>query len=251
MSDDRKVAIVTGASRGLGKALCIQLCQQGYDVAGLARSKQKLAELEAGVSALPGQFSSVSVDVADGPAMAAAVNEVKTHYGSIDLAIANAGISEAGWAAKQSPEKIHRLFQVNFMGMIHLFSPLIPEMIERKRGHLVGIVSIAGYRGMPALSAYAASKAAMRSYLETLRIELKSRGITVSSICPGYFETDMTSDRARPMPFLISVEKAAAHVMKAIDAKASEVVFPFPMALSTRLLNFLPNSIYDIIVKFL
>jgi len=192
----------------------------------------------------------IQADVAVAGEMQDAVNYVVEKWGALDLAIANAGVSQAGWAAKQSPADVQRLFSINFMGMVNLFSPIIPQMIENKQGHLVGIASIASYRGLPALSAYSASKAAMRSYLETLRIELKSRGVLVSTICPGYFQTDMTADRSRPMPFMMTVEKTASQVMKAIDSQASEVIFPFPLAVSTKLLNFLPNRLYDMIIRY-
>ena len=242
-----KVAIVTGASRGLGKALTHRLCSEGYMVAGFARNSELLSVLE---KELSGKFIGISVDVTDAEAMNAAITQVLEKWGRVDLAIANAGVAEIGWASKQSTAQIQKLFSINFMGMVHLFTPLIPSMLHQKSGHLVGIASIAAFRGFPTLAAYSASKAAMQKYLEALRVEFRSKKIMVSTICPGYIDTDMTAGAKRFMPFIISADKAAQITLKAIDKNCSEYVFPFPMAIGTKILSHLPNTIYDRIAKF-
>lgn len=247
---DSRVVIISGASRGLGREISRQYCRRGLRVAGLARDTERLASLGAEIAGFPGEFLGLTVDVTDADRVKQAVTGLIDRWGRIDIAIANAGIAGAGWAAKQSPEATAQLIQVNFLGMVNLFGPVIPAMIDRHHGQLAGIASIAGFRGMPRLAAYAASKAAMRSYLETLRIELHSRGIHVSTICPGYIETEMTKAGGRPMPFMMPVDQAAARVIEAIERHQAEVVFPFPMAVLTNVLQFLPNSLYDSVVRW-
>lgn len=248
-----KVVVVSGASRGLGRALSIALVERGYRVAGLARSVDGLSAVEQACHGIgsSGAFMGIRVDVTCADEVLAAIKKIESEWGAIDTAIANAGISSAGWAARQTSGQVNELMQVNFMGMVNLFVPVLPGMIARGHGQLAGIASIAAYRGMPALSAYSASKAAMRNYLETLRIELRPRGIAVSIISPGYIDTDMTVGGGRPMPFKISAEKAATIIVEALERNTEEVIFPLIMSLVTRLLLFSPNSLYDRLIRLM
>jgi short-subunit dehydrogenase len=129
--------------------------------------------------------------------------------------------------------------------MVKTFQPYIEKMREAKRGALVGIASVAGYRGLPGAAAYSASKAAAISYMESLRVELKASGIQVITICPGYIATPMTQKNPYPMPFLMSAETAAQKIGGIIERGQNFAVIPWQMALIARVLRVLPNGLYD------
>jgi short-subunit dehydrogenase len=134
---------------------------------------------------------------------------------------------------------------VNVMGMVKTFQPFVAAMREKKTGTLVGISSVAGYRGMPGSTAYSASKAAAISYLEGLRIELRGSGVKVCTICPGFIDTPMTQANPFPMPFIISAEDAAKRFARVITQQRSHATIPWQMAGVGLILRHLPNWMFD------
>jgi short-subunit dehydrogenase len=118
-------------------------------------------------------------------------------------------------------------------------------MLEARRGSLVGIASVAGFRGLPGSSAYSASKAAAISYLESLRVELRDSGVKVITICPGYIRTPMTVNNPYPMPFMLDADVAAKRMANAIESKTAFTVIPWQMGLVGRILKFMPRWSYD------
>jgi short-subunit dehydrogenase len=137
------------------------------------------------------------------------------------------------------------VFDTNVLGIVNTFAPFMGAMRERRRGVLVGIASIAGFRGIPGSSAYSASKAAAIAYLESLRVELRGSGVAVVTVCPGYIATPMTAGNPYPMPFLMQPDVAARKIAHAIDRRKRFYVLPWPMALAGRVLRVLPRPIYD------
>ena len=137
------------------------------------------------------------------------------------------------------------IFDVNVMGMVNTFHPFVAPMRAAKRGTLVGIASVAGFRGIPGGGAYSASKAAAIRYCESLRVELRGTGVSVVTICPGYIRTPMTAVNKFKMPFLIDVDEAVVRFARAIDAKTSFTVIPWSMGIAARVLRILPNWLYD------
>jgi short-subunit dehydrogenase len=131
------------------------------------------------------------------------------------------------------------------MGMVKTFQPFLAQMREQKRGTLVGIASISGFRGLPGAAAYSASKAAAISYLESLRVELHGSGVSVLTVCPGYIATAMTANNPYPMPFIISAEAAAKKIIRAIERQRKFLVIPWQMAILGRILKILPLWLYD------
>jgi short-subunit dehydrogenase len=129
--------------------------------------------------------------------------------------------------------------------MVHTFQPFLYALVAEKRGKLVGVASVAGFRGLPGSGAYSASKAAAISYLESLRVELVGSGVEVLTLCPGYIATPMTQGNPYPMPFLLSADKAAQLVERAIDRGRRFYVFPWQMAWIGRALRAMPRPIYD------
>lgn len=236
--------IITGASSGIGAALARQYAAAGTVTLGLiARREAALHELAAQLSA---QSQIFPLDVRDSAAMRAAADAFIARHGSPDIVIANAGVSTG--TLTEFPEDLAAfkdVLDINVLGMVNTFQPYIAAMRAAGRGTLVGIASVAGYRGLPGAAAYSASKAAGISYLESLRVELRGSGIKVVTICPGYIATPMTARNPYPMPFILSADAAARIMLKIIDSGRTFAVIPWQMALVARVLRVLPNWLYD------
>lgn len=241
---------ITGASSGLGWALAREFAAQGAMLGLVARRASALAER---VATLPdaSMHRIYPVDVNDHAALAAAAEDFLAHAGGIDVVIANAGISYGTLTERPADLAVfEKIIQTNLIAMVATFAPFIPAMKSQtaagQRGmRLVGIASVAGIRGLPGAEAYSASKAAVISYCESLRIELRRDAIKVVTIAPGYIDTPMTQINTYPMPFLMPASDFARQAVRAIGAGRSYVVIPWPMRGVSWLLRCLPNSLYD------
>jgi len=235
--------VITGASGGIGAALARRYAREGAIVGLIARRAAALRELAA---QLPTRCVTYPVDVRDAAALAAAARDFVSRHGCPDIVIANAGVSVG--TLTDFPEDT-RTFQdvidINVIGMVNTFQPFLAAMREAGRGILVGIASVAGYRGLPGAAAYSASKAAAISYLESLRVELAASGVRVITICPGYIATPMTDKNPYSMPFLMNADEAAAKIASIIARGKTYAVIPWQMALIARVLRVLPNWLYD------
>lgn len=238
---------LTGASSGIGLALAREYLGRGATVGLVARRREALAEI---VAAYPtGRVHVYPADVRDAPALKSAAQDFVNRVGPPTVVIANAGVSIG--TLTQYEEDIatfQEIMDINVLGMVKSFQPFIQPMTQAAGGNLVGIASVAGFRGIPGSEAYSASKAATISYLESLRNELKPAGIRVLTICPGYIKTPMTAQNPYPMPFLITAEDAARRMVRAIDGRRSLVVIPWQMAIVGRILRVLPNWLFDAIL---
>lgn len=235
--------IITGASSGIGAALARQYAAGAVMLGLIARREAALQELAAQLAA-PLQI--FPLDVRDSAAMRAAADAFMARHGCPDIVIANAGVSTG--TLTELPEDLAAfkdVLDINVLGMVNTFQPFIAAMRAAGRGTLVGIASVAGYRGLPGAAAYSASKAAAISYLESLRVELRDSGIRVVTICPGYIATSMTARNPYPMPFILSAETAARSMLKIIDSGGTFAVIPWQMAIVARVLRVLPNWLYD------
>jgi len=184
--------------------------------------------------------------VREAPALARAAADFGERFGLPDVVIANAGISHGTLTEHVADAVAFReIMDVNVTGMVHTFAPFLPGMRAARHGVLVGIASVAGFRGLPGASAYSASKAAAISYLESLRVELGGSGVAVVTICPGYVATPMTAGNPYRMPFLVDADKAARLIARAIARRRAFYVFPRPMAVVGRVLRVLPRPLYD------
>ncbi|MBI1394606.1 MAG: SDR family oxidoreductase [Betaproteobacteria bacterium] len=234
---------MTGASDGIGAALARRYAARGWRLGLVARREAALAEV-AESCAVP--CSTYAVDVRDGPALAAAAADFLERTGPPDVVIANAGVS-AG-TITEFPEDIATwrwILDVNVIGMVQTLQPFVGPMRQAGRGTIVGIASVAGFRGLPGAGAYCASKAAAITYLESLRVELAGSGVHVVTICPGYVATRMTAANPYPMPFRIDADTAAERMVRAIDRRKSFVVIPRRMAVAATLLRALPRPVFD------
>jgi short-subunit dehydrogenase len=184
--------------------------------------------------------------VRDAPALKAAAQAFISTHGVPDVVIGNAGISVGALTEIEEDLPVFRAtFETNVMGLVHTFHPFVAPMRAARRGRLVGIASVAGFRGLPGASAYSASKAAAIRYLEALRVELHGSGVAVTTICPGFIATPMTARNPYPMPFILEADDAARRFVRAIDAGKSYSVIPWQMAIVGRLLGVLPNALFD------
>jgi short-subunit dehydrogenase len=235
--------IITGASDGIGSALARHYARSGAILGLMARRGELLGRF---CSDVGGSCECYALDVRDGMAIADAARHFIGKHGCPDTVIANAGVSAGTLTEFPADTQVFQdIIDVNVIGMVNTFQPFIRTMRQTGSGALVGIASVAGYRGLPGAAAYCASKAAAITYLESLRVELRASGIKVITICPGYVATAMTSNNPYPMPFLLSAEEAASKSAALIACGKEFSVIPWQMAVVARALRVMPNSIYD------
>ena len=235
--------VITGASSGIGRALAAEYAHRGATLGLIARREQALQEL---VAELKVQTALYPLDVRDAAGLARASEDFCARFGSPDVVIANAGVS-AGTSTERSEDRavFQEILDVNVMGLVNTFAPFLPALRAAGGGTLVGIASVAGFRGIPGSAAYSASKAAAITYLESLRVELRGSGISVVTISPGYIDTPMTSRNPYPMPFMIPAHVAARRMVRAIARRRRHVVIPWQMAIVGAMLKVLPRALYD------
>ena len=234
---------LTGASSGIGEALARHYAASGATLGLVARRADLLAKL---AGALGTPCETYPCDVRDPRAINAAAAHFMSRHGPPDIVIGNAGISIGNLTEHpEDLESMREVLEVNVMGLVTTFQPFVAPMRTRGSGTLVGIASVAGFRGLPGATAYSSSKAAAISYLEGLRVELRGTGIQVTTICPGYIATEMTRRNPYPMPFIIGADDAARRFARVIEQRKSYAVIPWQMAIVGRILRVLPNWLYD------
>jgi short-subunit dehydrogenase len=234
--------IITGASSGIGAALARRYAVAGATLGLIARRRPGLERLAGGLAA-PHEI--YPLDVRDAAALAAAARAFIARHGCPDIVIASAGVSVGTLGAQAEDIAVFQeVLDINVMGTVKTFQPFIACMRSRGSGALVGIASVAGYRGLPGAGAYSASKAAVISALESLRVELRGSGISVITICPGYIATPMTASNPYPMPFLMSADRAAGKIAALIARGREFAVIPWQVAVIARLLRLLPDWLY-------
>jgi short-subunit dehydrogenase len=241
-----KLVLITGASSGIGQALALQYARQGWHLALVARrvdvikSWLSLHEINAD------SYQLYSTDVSDVDSIAACAQDCMARQGVPDVVIANAGISiGVDTARREDIGVMARILATNVLGVAATFGPFINAMVARGSGTLVGIGSVAGIRGLPGHGGYCASKAAVISYCESLRGELRPSGVKVVTICPGYISTPLTQNNSYSMPFLMQPEVFAERAFRAIEAQVSYRVIPWQMGVVAKLLRLLPNWLFD------
>lgn len=237
--------LITGASSGIGRALALELARRGHDIAAGARRTDRLQELAGEIESLGRRALPLEMDVQDPTTVEAAVTAVTDAWGGVDIAIANAGISIRSTMRRLELDDARAMSRTNFEGVLNLYVATVPAMIERGSGHFVAISSISSFRGIPGLAVYSATKAAVRALMEAARVELASTGVRVTTVNPGFVETEMTNDSPMPMPFLVRAEPAARTIADAIESGKKELNFPLPMTLFMRLVRMLPIGLYD------
>jgi NAD(P)-dependent dehydrogenase (short-subunit alcohol dehydrogenase family) len=236
-----KVVWITGGSSGIGAATAAELAGRGARVAITARRQ---TELETVASSAPGEVIAVPGDVRDPEALKHAVIEIESRLGHVDVAMLNAGIWEQMDVSEWDSTPIRTHIETNLMGMVNALDAVLPGMLERRHGRIVGVASVAGYRGFTRAEAYGTTKAAEINLLESLRIDLSPLGVRVQTVNPGFVDTPMTRRNRFPMPFITDAPTAAKRIADGIEKGKAETVFPVPYMIGMKLLRVLPVRPY-------
>ena len=236
---------ITGASSGIGAALAQEYAQKGAVVGLVGRRREVLEDVRARMNH-PENHESYAADVRVETELHDAARAFIAKHGAPDVVIAAAGISVGTWTEYyEDLAHIRRVFETNVFAMASTFHPFIAPMKAAKKGALVGIASVAGIRGLPGSEAYCASKAAVISYCESLRGELRDSGISVLTISPGYVATPLTAKNPYQMPFILQPDEFARRAVRVIERKCSYAVIPWQMGVVAKLMRALPNPLFD------
>lgn len=240
-----KVVMITGASSGIGRGLALELASRGARVGLLARRKDLLDQIVSEIEAHGGRAMALPVDVQDADAVRGAADRLRSEFGPIEVLIANAGIGATSDPASLNAGDFARVMGINVIGVANCVAAVAPEMAARRSGQLVGISSLAAYRGLPKSAAYSASKAAVSNMFESFRLDLKPRGVDVTIIHPGFIKTPLTAGRKAKMPFLLELDDAVNKIIRAIEKRRKSYAFPWQLAAIVRLGLIMPNFLYD------
>ena len=235
--------VITGACGGLGRALAAEALGRGARVAlvGLDR-----ATLDALAATAPGRCAVYTPEVSDSSAMQAMAKDWTGRFGLPDTVIANAGVAGGYDTAQASDLAVfRRMLEINLLGVATTFQPFVAPMRARGHGMLAGIASLAGRRGLPGNGAYCASKGGLIRYLESLRAELRSSGVRVCTVSPGYLRTALTAGNRFAMPGLMAPEAAARAILRALGQGQAQRVLPRRLGWLSTALGLLPDAWHD------
>lgn len=230
---------VVGASSGIGAALAQELVRRGAVVAISARRADGLTKVSGG------QMVTVPLDATDPEATVRAATEVREALGGLDAVVWSAGFWRQFDARTWDHEVFAQHVQVNLLGLNNVLAAVLPEMVRTRSGHVVGIASVAGYRGLAGAEAYGATKAAQIYLLEAMRASLSHKNIQVTTVAPGFVRTEMTENNSFPMPFLIDPEQAATSIADGLEGRKQEIIFPLPMTIIMKTANVLPVRLWS------
>jgi len=236
-----KVVCITGASTGIGRSLAIEFSREGAKVGVLARREDRLRQLCEEIRAAGGTAEFATVDATDRTATTSALRSLANHLGPCDVLVANAGVGTSNSATDLNVAGAESVIRTNLLGPMYAFEAVLPDMLARRSGHLVGISSVAAFKGLPGAAAYCASKAGLNAYLESLRITLRSKKIAVTAICPGFIRTDMTAKNTR-MIWVLEPDVAARKIVRAIARRKKVYCFPKRMRWLIELTRWLPDK---------
>lgn len=236
-----KTIIITGASSGIGEALAYTYADKGISLYLTGRNEERLQIVAQACEEKGASVYSKVIDVTDRQGMQAWLDEI----GTIDLVIANAGISggTSGVMAGEPLSQAREIFDVNLTGVLNTIESVLNDMIERGKGQIAIMSSLAGYRGWPTAPAYSASKGAVRFYGEALRGSIKRTGVEVNVICPGFVTSRMTDQNDFSMPFKMNADKAAQIIKNGLEKNKGRIAFPFPVLFVSWFLSILPDCL--------
>lgn len=251
---DRSV-LITGASSGIGAELAREVVRRGGRVGLLARRRERLEELAQeirhDVAGGDGDAAAwATADVTDGDELDAALDRLAEELGGVDVVVANAGYGRPEAPYKFRPGRSLHMYDTNLNGMLRLFDWALPRFLSRGEGQLVGVASLASFLGLPNTASYCGSKAAMRVHLQSLRVSLAPYGIAVTTICPGFVESELTEKNKHSMPFLWPTERAVRRIADSIEKEKGEDLFPWQMATMIRFLhNLVPTPVAEFFLR--
>jgi len=241
MTFANQVAVVTGASSGIGRALAEELARKGYRLGLIARRRDLLDRLADKLRPTGATVEVAAADVADRDGLLQAFADLRPKLGPVDLMIANAGVNTPNELEPLDvPGQLH-LFRVNLFGAIVAIEAVLPEMLAGRSGRIGAVSSLGADRGMPPFGSYCASKAAVNTYMDALRLQVRGRGVSVTNLVPGFVRTPMVRDLLPPLRFMIEPEDAARRMLKAVERGVGVYRFPLIPSLFMRLVGVLPD----------
>jgi short-subunit dehydrogenase len=238
------VVLVTGADGGIGRATAGLLAARGFRLGLIDRAERPLTSLadQLGI----GSSATCTADVRDPAAIREAVAALERAVGPTDVLVPCAGVGTLSSALDLDLEGFRLMLEVNVLGVARTIEAVLPGMFARGAGHIVGIASVAGYRGLPWMPGYSASKAALATYLEGLRPGLKRRGVRITTVYPGFVRTAMTADTPFRRPVkMLEPHEAAEFLVRAIVRRPRDAAFPLSAAFGMGLIRRLPGRAYD------
>jgi short-subunit dehydrogenase len=248
---DRRVVLLTGAAHGIGRATAAELARIGTPLGLIDRDAPALLDLVRELRSRGATIVEAAVDVTDRFRLHEAVAGMEAALGRFEVLIACAGIGSLTLVPHLDTEVLRQTLDVNLVGVAHSIEAVLPGMMAMRRGHIVGVASMAGYRGFPWMISYSASKAALIAYLEALRPGLRRRGVTVTTVCPGFVRTRMSMGVPYQRPVkMIEPEDAARHIVRAIQRRPRNCVFPWSMRIGLAILRYMPDSFFDRLMRW-
>ena len=239
-----RVAWCTGAGKGIGRAVAALLAKQGWVVAASSRTAADLEDLERETGANVGRVVPLPLDVTDENAVSETVDSIEKRLGDIDLVILNAGNHIPVTAADFSAKPFRDLIETNVMGVVHGLAAVLPKFMDRRKGQIAVVSSVAGYRGLPSAAAYGATKAALINMCEALKPELDAVNVKITLINPGFVKTPLTDKNEFAMPFLMDVNAAAERIVIGLEKSRFEITFPRRFTWALKALRILPYPLY-------
>jgi short-subunit dehydrogenase len=246
-----RTVLITGAAHGIGRATAAALAQKGYALGLIDRDGAALADLTRELESTRIAIATAAVDVTCREKLQTAVNEIASQIGTIDVLLACAGIGSLTLVPALDIDGLRRTLDVNLIGVAQSIEAVLPGMLAQKRGHILGVASMAGFRGFPWMISYTASKAGLISYLEAIRPGLKQRGVSVTTVCPGFVRTAMCTDVPYKQPVkMLEPEEAARNLVWAIEHRPRNCVFPWTMKFGLTFLKYMPDSCFDALMRW-
>ncbi len=240
------VVLITGAARGIGRATASALAEKGCKLGLIDRDAGPLQEAAKELEARGATIATSPADVSDREALFAAVRAIEAKLGGIEVLVACAGIGGLTQVPDLDVAGLRAMLGVNVIGVAQSIEAVLPGMIARGAGHIVGVSSVAGYRGLPWMASYSASKAALSAYLEALRPALKRRGVTITTACPGFVRTALTRDTPFRSPVkMMEPEEAGRRIARAALRRPRNCVFPLGTSVGMAFLRHVPDPIFD------
>lgn len=249
------VVWVTGASKGIGHAIVVELLKNQYRVAASSRSSDSLDSL---IKEHPNQLACFPCDITQQEQVIKSAQDIVTHFGQINIVIANAGTCEYVDVKHFDSKLFERVLQTNFMGLIYTIEAALPYLRQAHtentaqkalKPHIVCMSSSVAWLPLPRAEAYGASKAAVSHFLEALRADLYAEGIDVSGIYPGFVKTPLTDKNDFPMPNIITSEEAAEHIIRGIKKRHHTIHFPKKFTWTLKLIACLPSRLRLLITR--
>ncbi|MGP0069263.1 MAG: SDR family NAD(P)-dependent oxidoreductase [Isosphaeraceae bacterium] len=243
--------LLTGAAHGIGRATALALARRGTPMGLIDRDGPALATLAQELQEMGSPVAEAVADVTDREAIQRAVAAITARIGPIEVLVACAGIGTLTLVPNLDTAMLQRTLDVNVVGVAHSIEAVLPGMVARGRGHIVGVASVAGYRGFPWMISYSASKAALIAYLEAIRPGLSRRGVTVTTVCPGFVRTRLSTTVPYKHPVkMVEPEEAARQLVRAVERRPRNCVFPWDMRIGLAILKYMPDRFFDGLMRW-